>query len=126
MASVKDHYPEDQPLRERFLHIGRELVKYFLASPREFRFVEQFHNSPFGAACRQDKLLGKTENDIVVGLFEEGRQQQLIKDLPLSILFALSFGPLLDVCRDRIFQFIELDDALIARIVEACWDAVKR
>jgi hypothetical protein len=34
--------------------------------------------------------------------------------LPLVILFALAFGPLLAVARDHILGFISLDDALIA------------
>jgi len=126
LASIMVRYPEGRPFRERFLHVGQGLVNYFIASPMEFRFIEQFHNSPYGVACRRDKVLGKKDKNLVHGLFEEGRQQQIVKDLPLTILFALTFGPLVDVCRDHILQFTELDDSLVARTVEACWDAVKR
>ena len=42
---IKVGYPDGRPIRERFLHICRQLIKYFLASQLEFRFVEQFHNS---------------------------------------------------------------------------------
>jgi len=47
-------------------------------------------------------------------LFEEGIAQQVLKDVPLTILFALAFGPLLSVARDHILSFITLDDALSA------------
>ena len=50
----------------------------------------------------------------------------IVKDLPLPVLFGLAFGPLLDICRDHILHFIELDDELISRCVEACWDALRR
>lgn len=123
---IKKEYPEDGPIRERFQHICRKLIGYFLASPMEFRFVEQFHNSPFGVDCRRDKFFGKKDKDLIIRLYEEGKLQQVIKDLPLPILSALTFGPLVDACRDHILQFIELDDQLIEKIVEACWDAVKR
>jgi hypothetical protein len=53
-------------------------------------------------------------------------EQRIIKDLPLPILFAPTFGPLVDICRDHILKFITLDDALLERILEACWDAVRR
>jgi len=125
-AVIKEEYPDGRPIRERFLHICRKLISYFLASPMEFRFVEQFHNSPFGVACRRDKFFGKKDKDLVTELFEEGQQQQIIKELPLPILSALTFGPLVDACRDHILQFIDLDESLIERISEACWDAVKR
>ena len=42
------------------------------------------------------------------------------------MLCALTFGPLVDVCRDHILEFITLDDTLIERTIAACWDGVKR
>jgi AcrR family transcriptional regulator len=125
LMAIKAQYPEDSPLRERFLHICNYLIRYFLASPLEFRFIEQFHNSPYGVDCRREKFLGRKHKDLVTELFEEGQQQGLIKDLPLPILSALTFGPLVDVCRDHILQFIQLDDPLIERIITASWDAIR-
>ena len=124
--ALRENFPEGRPVRERFIHITRIIITYCIASPMEFRFLEQFHNSPYGVAHRREKIFGRQDNDICAELFDEGLQQQIIKDLPRSILYALTFGPIVDICRDHILQFIELDDALIARTVEACWDAVKR
>ena len=126
LASVKAEYPREGTIREQYLHLCQRLFTYFLASPMEFRFIEQFHNSPYGVACRRDKILGKKEKDIITELFEKGQELQVLKDLPLPVLFALTFGPLCDLCRDHILQFIELDEQLIARSAGACWDAVKR
>ena len=76
---------------------------------------------------RRDKILGEKEGcDIFLKLFEEGAARQIMKDLPLVILFALSFGPLAAVARDHILGFMTLDDGLIAQTVEACWDAIRR
>ena len=122
-----DGYAVEAPLRMRFLHLGTSLLRYFIEHPLHFRYLEQFHNSPYGVAVRRDKLLGKTGGcDAFRELFEQGAAQQVVKDLPLVILFALAFGPLLAVARDHILGFVRLDDAIIERTVEACWDAVKR
>jgi len=126
MAALIEDYPAGESVHRRFLHIGRKLVEYFLASPMEFRFIEQFYNSPYGVAHRREKFLGNREKNIVIKLFAEALDRQLIKDLPLPILFALMFGPLIDVCRDHILEFIVLDEALTERTVGACWDGVKR
>ncbi|MHB8836512.1 MAG: TetR/AcrR family transcriptional regulator [Candidatus Methylomirabilia bacterium] len=126
LAAVTADYPARGPVRDRFLHIGRQLVGFFITSPLQFRFLEQFHNSPYGVACRRDKVFGKNKKNIIIQLLEEARDQQVIKDLPLPILMALTFGPLVDVCRDHVLEFITLDDRLIERTVEACWDAVRR
>ncbi len=122
-----DGYSLEQSLRERFLHLGTSFIRYFIANPLYFRFLEQFHNSPYGTAYRKEKILGKEGGcDVFRELFEEGVARQVIKDLPLPVLFALAFGPLLAVARDHILGFVILDDLLMTRFIEACWDGVKR
>lgn len=126
LAAVSEDYPAERPVRERFLHIERRIIEYFIAAPMEFRFMEQFFNSPYGAAHRREKLFGNRKKSIIFQLFEEALAQRIVKDLPLPILCALAFGPLVDVCRDHILEFTILDEALIERTVAACWDALKR
>jgi AcrR family transcriptional regulator len=124
---IQKGYSPDKPIRERFLHLCTALLHYFIDNPLDFRFLEQFFNSPFGVECRRDKLLGAKEGcGVFRELFEDGISQQVMKDLPIVILFALAFGPLLAVARDHILGFIVLDEILINRTVEACWDGIKR
>lgn len=125
LESIRQGYCEEGTVQERFLHIGRALVNSLIAFPMKFRFIEQFHNSPYGVANRRERMLGK-KDDLVTSLFEDARQQSLIKELPLPVVFALTFGPLLAICRDHIFGLITLDDLLIEKTVKACWDALKR
>jgi AcrR family transcriptional regulator len=125
--AILDGYKPEKPIRERFLHLGSTLLQFFINNPLDFRFLEQFHNSPYGVEHRRDKFLGKSEGcNVFIKLFEQGVSQQVIKDFPLVILFALTFGPILAVARDHILGFVNMDDALIARTVEACWDGIKR
>lgn len=124
---LHDDYDSQKPIRERFLHLGMALLRYFTQNPLVFRYLEQFHNSPYGVERRRDKLLGKKEGcDTFRELFEEGVSRQVIKDFPLVILFALAFGPLLAVARDHILGFVVMDEPLIARTIEACWDGIRR
>jgi AcrR family transcriptional regulator len=122
---IQEGYAPERPIRERYVHVCTALLRYFIANPLDFRFLEQFVNSPYGVACRRDKLLGE-RCDVFQELFGDGVAQQAMKDLPLVILFALTFGPILAVARDHILGFISLDDAMITRTVEACCDAVRR
>ncbi|PKN12410.1 MAG: TetR family transcriptional regulator [Deltaproteobacteria bacterium HGW-Deltaproteobacteria-4] len=126
-AALLVGYDPEKPIRERFLYLGAAVLGYCIANPLDFRYLEQFHNSPYGVIYRRDRMLGKKEDrDMYRELFEEGVAQQVVKDFPLAILFALTFGPLLAVARDHILNFIVLDDDLILRTIEACWDGVKR
>ena len=120
-------YAPDSSLRERFVHLSTALLLYFIDNPLDFRYLEQYHNSPYGVAFRRDRLLGSEGNgDLYRSLLEEGVAQQIVKDLPLVVLFALAFGPLLAVARDHILGFVELDEPLIKQTVQACWDGIKR
>jgi AcrR family transcriptional regulator len=127
MPFIMDGYGEKAPFRARFLHLGTRFLRYCIEYPLHFRYLEQFHNSPFGIAHRRDKLMGKEgQSNVFMELFEQGLAQQVIKDFPLPVLCALLFGPLLAVARDHNLGFIQLDEATVVRTIEACWDAVKR
>jgi AcrR family transcriptional regulator len=119
-------YPEGKPVRERFLHFATAVIRHLVSAPKDLRFLQQFHNSPFGADVRREKMFGRGGRNLIRDLFEEGRAQQITKDLPLPVSFALSMGPLINVCRDHALGFLNLDDELIAATVEACWDAIRR
>jgi AcrR family transcriptional regulator len=127
MVVLQEDYPSGRPLRERFLYLTQRLLRYFIEHPLHFRYMEQYFNSPFGITMHRDKLLGKSGNpDLLREIFEEGISQQILKDFPVVVLFSLAFGPMIILMRDHILGFITLDDSLIKRITEACWDAIKR
>jgi AcrR family transcriptional regulator len=118
-ATLREGYPVERPLRERFLYLIRELLRHFKANPLDFRYMEQYFNSPYGVSMHRDRVLGKSgKHDIVMEIFKEGISQQILKDLPVLVLFSLAFGPLLSLMRDHIFGFVTLDDPLIKQITE--------
>jgi len=124
---LQEGYAAEMPIRERFIHLGTALLRYFIDYPLDFRYLEQFHNSPYGAEFRRDKILGNKEGcHVFRDLFEDGISRQEMKDLPLVIMFSLAFGPILAVARDHILGFVTLDQVLITWTIEACWDGVKR
>lgn len=120
-------YINKMPIRERILHLTTVLLKYMVANPAKYRFIEQYFNSPYGVNMSKERLLGKLDNQsIFKSLFGEGISKGVLKDLPLSLHFALAFGPIFTLTRDSVLGFIILDDALILKTSEACWEAIKR
>src|SRR5450830_790549 len=41
-ATLREGYPVERPLRERFLYLIRELLRYFITNPLHFRYMEQY------------------------------------------------------------------------------------
>jgi AcrR family transcriptional regulator len=126
-AVLRKDYPAERPLRERFLYLIRGLFRYFIAHPLQFRYMEQYFNSPYGIALHRERLLARPgSQDIVMDIFEEGLDQKVVKPLPKAVLFPLAFGPFIALMRDHVMGFIALDTTLIDQIAEACWDAIRR
>lgn len=127
LEALREGFPDEKPMRERFLHIGTTLLRYCISHPLYFRYMEQYHNSPYGASLRKDRLINKSGGqNMFKTLMEEGTAQQVVKDLPLFVHSALAFGPLISLARDHVLGLITLDEDLIAKSIEACWDGIKR
>jgi TetR/AcrR family transcriptional regulator, repressor of fatR-cypB operon len=126
-ATMQEGDVVEQTLHERFVFLMRKLLRYFIAKPLHFRYMEQYYNSPYGILLRRDRVLAKSgKRDIVTNLFEEGVRSKILKDLPNIVLFSLAFGPIVSLIREHVLGFIAIDDALINQITDACWDGIKR
>lgn len=122
---LKD-YPKDRPVRECFFHIGKGIITYLLDNPVEFRYTEQFHNSPYGVEFRKQKLtIDSGVFDFGHDLYHRGLKQQVIKAVPLPIFFDLAFAPIFWAVKDHHTGFVTLDEALADTVVSACWDSIR-
>ncbi|MBO2011910.1 TetR/AcrR family transcriptional regulator [Hymenobacter negativus] len=71
--------------------------RYFVAHPIEFRFTEQFINSPLVAAVldREDPAARQQRRDFYAHAIEKGQ----IADLPVEAYWAIAFAPLYQLIR---------------------------
>jgi len=123
---LKGHDPQ-KPLRERFLYLCATVLKYFVAHPRHFRFMEQYYFSPYGASSHREKITEKSgKTNIFKDIVEQGIAEEVLKDLPLYVHIALAFGPIIALVRDQILGLIVLDESIIKKCIEACWDGIKK
>jgi TetR/AcrR family transcriptional regulator, repressor of fatR-cypB operon len=123
-STFTEFYDPQLPVRENYLRIFTALTHLFIANPFEMKFVEQYYNSPYGIAKKRAE---EVECDRpLIAFFEQGKQQQVINELPFEILLGLSLGPLLFLVRDHQNGFVDLNEEMIAAVVEATWSAVKR
>jgi len=124
---LQDGYPAGKPIREKFLHLTGQLLRYLVRHPLHFRYLEQYFNSPYGISLHRDRLMAEPESqNLPMEIFRRGIEQRVLKDLPKAVLFSLAFGPLISLVRDHVSGFVVLDEAMIRRVTEACWDAIKR
>ena len=123
-TSILRGYSEALPFRERYFHLCRNTYRYLMENPLEFSFIEQYTLSPYGVTTLRQKLDSYVEP--FHALFKQGMEDQIIKELPLMLLFDLTFGPMLNAIMDHNSGLLMLDDELIDLAIGATWDAVKR
>lgn len=124
LSAFAENYDPALPVRENYLRIFNAITRLFIAHPFEIRFMEQYYNSPYGLAKKRSEESACDKP--LLQFFEQGKRQLAIKDFPMEVLMCLSFGPIVFITRDHLNGFVNLDQTLIAAIVQASWDAVKR
>lgn len=126
VAFLLENYPSGRQVKECFFHIGAGVMDYFISNPMDFKYCEQFHNSPYGVDERRNRIFASAgQPDIFMELYEKCMSRQVIKKLPPAVFFNLAFAPIIWSVRDHILWMVQLDTSLSRLIVESCWDSVK-
>ena len=126
-AVLQEGYPSEKPLREKFLYLFRELLQYFIMNPVHFRYLEQYFNSPYGISLHRDRVISESsDQEIMMDIFNQGIELQILKELPKAVLVSLAFGPLTSLVREQSLGLVNFDETLIEQTAEACWDTIKR
>lgn len=85
---IRRGYPVDQPLRERFLFLITELLRYFIKNPLHFRYLEQYFNSPYGISLHRQRILDKPDNnDLVMEFLIRASGNRFLKNYPRPCSF---------------------------------------
>jgi AcrR family transcriptional regulator len=118
-----------QPSHDRFIKLVVNLIRHLISNPLEFKFLEQYYNSPFGIEKKRKRFLeGSFANcDIdkpFLNILFNGAGKT-IKNLPQPLIHALAFGPVIFLVRDHLAGLVELDESMIRHAAEGCWDAIK-
>jgi hypothetical protein len=120
---LKD-YSQESPLREQFFGVWRNIFYFYLRHPDIFQFLEQYSFSPL-ITSETKKQVGSKLWVISNQIIEQGRKQQILKDLPTDILMLIATSPIYSLVKEHGSGRINLDENRIEAAITACWDAIK-
>jgi hypothetical protein len=120
-------------VQAQFIQFCHDFLETGMKMPLHHQFMEQYINSPPGIEYRK-KVLSLVMHDPALKplvyplnrILIQGKQQQILKDIPIQLLIALSMGPMAFIVKHSAQGFLQLDEALISHIAEGCWDAIRR
>ncbi len=128
---AQQNFDPKTSIREQFNQFCRDFLFIGLDLPLHLTFMEQYSNSPSGIEYRKrtiDKvLLDQNFKPIMYPINRiliKGKEQGIVKDIPLQMLIALTMGPIIFILKRSAQGFIELDEELSNRLTESCWDAI--
>ena len=115
-------FEDGVPLQERLTLVLVQLLAIFIESPREFKFLELYHYSPYADHDRPD--IPTEEHNAVRRLLSEGRKTGVFKDAPLPVLQAIFLGPIVYIAKEHIAGRLNADKTVIEVTKKACWEAL--
>jgi AcrR family transcriptional regulator len=116
-----ENYQPSQPVHERFIQGFSALLRYFLVNPQHLQFMEQYHFSPLSTCALNDNY----SNHVLKNILHEARETNAVKDIPVQVLHALAFGPIVSLAKEHATRGCTVDEAMIHATITACWDGMK-
>ncbi|WNG24026.1 TetR/AcrR family transcriptional regulator [Cystobacter fuscus] len=112
-----------QPLRERLHRVWRNTARSKLDNRDACFFLSQFYNSPYATQVLPETLERFSRR--MEELLAEAIRAQVVRDMSPAVFEALFFEPLFSLVRKHHLGQVVLDDALLERVLEGCWNAIR-
>lgn len=116
-------YDPAAPYRSRFRQVWLNLINNRVERYQESLFQEQYYNSPWFA--EESRALSTRLMASWIAFIDEGKQQEMLKNVPTSLLGAFVMGSAREVANLARSNAIVLDDATLNAAFAMCWDGVK-
>lgn len=118
------HDPTQAPL-EQYRQFSLSLWQLYQTEPEILLCKNQFDHLPPEVMQRQYADLRQVMQPLV-DFFHRGRDQGVLKDLPDEALFALAFDHYATLARRQMMGLLKVDAGLLAKIIDAGWDSLRR
>jgi TetR/AcrR family transcriptional repressor of multidrug resistance operon len=121
--NVLSGYDEEKSVKENFFDMLDRAINFYLVQPDNFSFIEQYTYAPFLFKENQD------ENFLLLlpiyKLMRVGKKQNVIRNIPDSILLALIHGPMNTIIKLHLAHKTDLrKKGAKQKFFEAAWQAI--
>jgi AcrR family transcriptional regulator len=115
-------FPATATARTQFQVIWHEIVKFALAAPTAFMFIETHNHASYLDA--ESIAIDRHVKDFARVVIERAQREGIVKPLNANVLMELMFGAFVGMMRAHWEGRLELSEAVISDAEQACWDAV--
>ena len=124
MEALREDLDENKPLRALFHEIWSRWLQFALNYPKAFLFLTFHYHAPY--LDEETRKLTDRLHEEYLAIFEQGRRDQIFKDVPAAALMATALGMGAEIMREYWAGRFELTEELINDLEEMCWQALRR
>lgn len=122
-SSVLKGYKEGRSFKKNYFEMLGIAINYYLDNPDKFSFIEQYTYSPFLFKETQEANLAVLEP--LQKIIKKAKRDKLVKDLPETLLVALSYGPVVSMMKLFIAGKADLKKSTTKEeLINACWQSI--
>lgn len=122
-AAILEGFDEERPIRDIFQKVWQNTFVYVSANKDEFRYAEQFANSPY--SDQVDKVKIQESFEPLLQVVQKGIDQKIIKDVSLDIFGAFMFHPVMVLANPSHCKTFEATKENVEMAFAMAWDAVR-
>lgn len=122
-AAMLEGFDESAPIRDIFHRVWQNTFKYVSENHEEFRYAEQFSNSPLYELVNVKEI---EENYApLMRVVQRGIDQKILKDVSLDVFGVFLFHPIMVLAHPYHCKMFTSTDENIETAFCMAWDAVK-
>jgi len=110
-------------IKDRFFRFWENLYRFFLLHPQEFKFLEQYANSPLvDKSVREEN---KSHYQGILNFMEEGMQVGVLRPMPVLLMANLVYGHIVNTAKLQLNQEFDIQADLLQQVIQSSWDGVR-
>jgi AcrR family transcriptional regulator len=122
LALLKN-FDDTQPIRDILKKLWQNMFDYSVTRPEYFQFSEQFANSPYASLVNHEEI--EQYFGPVFKTMDRGIKQKILKDVPLEVMGAFIYSPIMILSNTRVQHNLEITEEIIEIAFSMAWDAIR-
>lgn len=119
---VFTQFPQHAPIREQFRVMWNEIIRFALAAPAGFAFIETHNHASYLDA--ESRAIDTNMHGFAHAMLVRAQTEGVVRKVDAWVLMELVFGAFIGLMRAHWEGRIQLTDATVAEAEQACWDAI--
>jgi AcrR family transcriptional regulator len=121
--AILEDFDASLPIRHILWRVWQSISMYIIENTDDFRFIEQFSNSPYHGLVKKEMV--EKYFTPIFEVLQRGIDEKIVKDVDFDILAAFIFYPVMALSNPRMCADFEMSPESIETAFNLAWDAIK-